>query len=200
MVMHQIFEPWLQDGLPVSSARWLFFSALLPLRSGCWTLFFRFGRTSGSHILDDAYSGLHSTQRFVPAGKRPRLFSIAFGPARLRFGLGHKMSDTQQFNYALSHLVRWLGPCVQLAILIAAIVAARRHKLKGLWLLAGAAAGLAMHDIVNILLSPTTIADNATVMLWWIRFQYVPFFAALAALCGWCVLAFNGVKGKKPDA
>jgi hypothetical protein len=109
------------------------------------------------------------------------------------------VSDAQQFNAALVYIISRFGPLVQLAILVIAIVAARRHRLAGLWLLAAAAAVMTLHSIANLVLS-SLIASNDRVMTFWIALQYVPFFAALVALCGWCVLAFSRARGEKPDA
>jgi hypothetical protein len=110
------------------------------------------------------------------------------------------VSDAQQFNAALVHFISRFGVFVQLAILVIAIVAARRHRLSGLWLLAAAAAVMTLHSIANLVLSPSLIASNDRVMTFWISLQYVPFFAALVALCGWCVLAFSRARGEKPKA
>lgn len=110
------------------------------------------------------------------------------------------MSDTQQLNYTLSYLVPRLGFFVQLGILIVAVIAARRHRLGGLWLLAGAAAGLALRDIANAVLSPSFIANNEKVMVYWISLQYFPFLAAVTALCGWWVLAFSRKRRESPGA
>jgi hypothetical protein len=110
------------------------------------------------------------------------------------------MSDTQHFNAVLTYLVSRLGPFVQIAILAVAIVAARRHRLGGLWLLAAAAAALALRDIANAALSPSFIASNEKVMVYWIALQYVPFFAAVIALFGWCALAFSRKRCQNPGA
>jgi hypothetical protein len=109
------------------------------------------------------------------------------------------MSDTQQFNAALVHFISRFGLLVQLAILVIAILAARRHRLAGLWLLAAATAVLTLHSIANLVLSPSLIANNDRIMTFWISLQYVPFFAALVALCGRCILAFSR-RREKPNA
>ena len=66
--------------------------------------------------------------------------------------------------------------------------------------MAAAAAVLALRDIANIVLSPSFIAHNETVMVYWVALQYVPFFAAVIALCGWCVLAFSRKRRDKTGA
>ena len=110
------------------------------------------------------------------------------------------MSDTQRLNYTLSLLLPRLAFFVQLAILIIAVIGARRQKLGGLWLLAAAAAALAVREMVNVVLSPSLIAHNEKVMVYWSALQYVPFLAGVIALCGWCVLAFSRRKGETPNA
>jgi hypothetical protein len=81
---------------------------------------------------------------------------------------------------------------MQLGIVVFAVVAARRHKLKGMWILAvGAVVGL-LQAVVNFLISsPFNLVDHETVMkyrLVWVA--YLSFAAMFAALLGWCVLAF----------
>jgi hypothetical protein len=88
---------------------------------------------------------------------------------------------------------------IQLAIIVFAVVAARRHKLKGLWILVGAAVLTAFHVVANIVISsPFQIVDHQNAMRYYGVLGYVYYAIMFIALCGWCVLAFTHRKG--PDA
>ncbi len=110
------------------------------------------------------------------------------------------MNETQQLNYTMNFLALRLGFVVEVATVIVAVIAARRHKLGGLWFLAAASAALALRETANVPLALSFIAHHEKVMVWWISLQYVPFLAAVVALCGWCVLAFSRGKGERPNA
>jgi hypothetical protein len=85
---------------------------------------------------------------------------------------------------------------MQLGIVAFATMAAWRHKLKGMWILAaGTVVGL-LQAVINFLISsPFNLVDHETVMkyrLVWVA--YLSFAAMIAALVGWCVLAFSRKK------
>ena len=86
---------------------------------------------------------------------------------------------------------------IQAAVLVVAVIAARRYKLTGLWILV-AAVFLAVFDDVMGLMSSSLISsghDNAITNSAWL--QYVPWVTMILVLCGWCVLAFSHKQGAK---
>ena len=101
-------------------------------------------------------------------------------------------------NFAISYL----GPVgfrlvIQAAVLVLAVIAARRYKLTGLWILV-AAIFLGVFQTVMGLVSSSLISsghDNAMIYSAWL--QYIPWVAMILVLCGWCVLAFSHQQGTK---
>jgi hypothetical protein len=78
-------------------------------------------------------------------------------------------------------------------IVVFAIMAAWRHKFKGMWILAtGAVVGL-LQAVVNFLISsPFNLVDHDTAMKYRLAgVAYLSFATMTAALIGWCVLAFT---------
>jgi hypothetical protein len=110
------------------------------------------------------------------------------------------MSDIQSFNYTLLYITTRTGVFVQLAILVIAFIAAWRCKLKGLWLLAAAAALLALRDIIKTVMPLSYLVNSSSLMGWWPALDYIPFFAGVVALIGWCLLSFSHRKDKKTAA
>jgi hypothetical protein len=93
--------------------------------------------------------------------------------------------------------VSW--PAIELSIVVFAIIAAWRHKSKGLWILAAASVLGVICDAVRLFLSSQFLYQhpNAMSYLTWIG---VGFYAAMViALCGWVVLAFTNKRHEKPD-
>jgi divalent metal cation (Fe/Co/Zn/Cd) transporter len=87
---------------------------------------------------------------------------------------------------------------IQAAVLVIAVIAARRYKLNGLWILV-AAVFLAVFQDVMVLVSSSLISagrENAMTYSAWL--QYVPWVTMILVLCGWCVLAFSHKQGAKP--
>jgi hypothetical protein len=87
---------------------------------------------------------------------------------------------------------------IQAAVLVVAVIAARRYKLNGLWILVAAAFLAVFQDVMGLVSSSMISAghDNATGYLAWL--QYVPWVTMILVLCGWCVLAFSHKQGAKP--
>jgi hypothetical protein len=83
----------------------------------------------------------------------------------------------------------WL--IIQAAIVAVAVIAARRYKLTGLWILAAAAFLVVFQDLMGMALSSSFRAgtENGTEFSAWL--QYVPLVTMVLVLCGWCVLAFG---------
>ena len=82
---------------------------------------------------------------------------------------------------------------MQLGITVFAIMAAWRHRLKGIWILAaGTVIGL-FQAVVNFLISsPFNLVDHNTVVKYrLVGVAYLFFPMMIAALIGWCVLAFS---------
>ena len=83
---------------------------------------------------------------------------------------------------------------IEVAILLFAVIAARRYKLKGLWLLVLAALLAVLRDGLTMGSSAWVRGghDNAMVNSAWL--QYVPLVTMVIVLLGWLVLAFSRKK------
>jgi len=93
-------------------------------------------------------------------------------------------------------VVEGLRLLIQIAIVVVAIIAARRHKLPGLWILAGAALATAIHVIANIAISsPFGFVEHDEMMKYFQMLGYLYYSIMFIALCGWCALAFSRRKG-----
>ena len=74
-----------------------------------------------------------------------------------------------------------------------AILAAWRHKLKGMWILSAGIVVGALQAVANLLLSsPLNLVDHDTGMKYRLVWSaYLSFATMIIALVGWCVLAFS---------
>jgi len=97
------------------------------------------------------------------------------------------------------YLIYKFGPVVYFAILVLAIIAARRRRLLGLWVLVLAAFLAALYSIRHILLSPVSNSGSRVVMWCYMALEYVPFIIAFVALCGFLLLALNDRRGEKTN-
>jgi hypothetical protein len=100
----------------------------------------------------------------------------------------------------MAHFIQTLYPVVCLAILVVSIIAARRHRLTGLWILVLAAFLAATHSVLYIAFSSLLHSGHDNIMVYWVGLQFVPLFIAAVALCGFFVLAFSAQRGEKTDA
>ena len=96
----------------------------------------------------------------------------------------------------------FLGPVgfrlvIHAAVLVLAVIAARRYKLTGLWILAAAIFLGVFQDVMGLVSSSLIGSgqDNAMTYAAWL--QYIPWVTLLLVLCGWCVLAFSHKQGAK---
>jgi hypothetical protein len=89
-----------------------------------------------------------------------------------------------------------LALLIQLGIVVFAIMAAWRHKLKGMWILtAGTVVGLLQAVAFFLISSPFNLVDHdATTRYMHYGSGYLSFAIMIAALVGWCVLAFTRKK------
>jgi hypothetical protein len=87
---------------------------------------------------------------------------------------------------------------VQAAVLLVAVIAARRYKLNGLWILVAAALLAVFQDIMGLVSYSLISAGHANPMVFSAWLQFVPFVTLVLVLCGWCVLAFSHKEGAKP--
>jgi len=89
---------------------------------------------------------------------------------------------------------------IQAAVLVVAVIAARRYKLTGLWILVAAAFLAVFQDVMGLVSSSLISAghDNAITYSTWL--QYVPWLTMILVLCGWCILAFSHKQGTKSAA
>ena len=89
---------------------------------------------------------------------------------------------------------------VQVATLVVAVIAARRHAIRGLWILVLAlllTVALSITDLVFFLMIQ---AGHDAGMSYLEALGHVPLIIMVITLCGWCILAFCRKKGDKPDA
>lgn len=89
---------------------------------------------------------------------------------------------------------------IQAAVLVVAVIAARRYKLNGLWILVAAVFLAVFQDVMGLVSSSLISAGHENAMTYSAWFQYVPWVTMILVLCGWCVLAFSRKQWTKPDA
>src|SRR5579862_2121837 len=89
---------------------------------------------------------------------------------------------------------------IQAAILVVAVIAARRYNLKGLWILVVAAFLAVFRDLMDMMFSSLLRAGHDNAMAYSAWLQYIPFVTMLLVLCGWSVLAFSHNQGTKSAA
>jgi hypothetical protein len=97
----------------------------------------------------------------------------------------------------------YLGPVafrlvIQLAVLVLAVIAARRYKLTGLWILAAAVFLAVFQDVMGLVSSSLISSGHDNAMGYSAWLQYVPWVSMILVLCGWSVLAFSHKQGAKP--
>lgn len=97
----------------------------------------------------------------------------------------------------------FLGPAgfrlvIQAAVLVIAVIAARRYKMNGLWILVAAVFLAVFQDVMNMVFSSLVRSGNDAAMNYSAWLQYVPWLTLILVLCGWCVLAFSHKQGVKP--
>ena len=87
---------------------------------------------------------------------------------------------------------------IQAAVLVVAVIAARRYQLNGLWILVAAVFLAVFHDVMELVFSSLVNAGHDQVMTYSAWLQYIPWVTLTLVLCGWCVLAFSHKQGGKP--
>ena len=87
---------------------------------------------------------------------------------------------------------------IQAAVLVVAVIAARRYKLPGLWILVAAVFLAVFQDVMGLVSSSLISAGHENAMTYSAWLQYVPWLTMILVLCGWCVLAFSHKQGAKP--
>ena len=87
---------------------------------------------------------------------------------------------------------------IQAAVLVIAVVAARRYKLKGLWILAAAVFLAVFQEVMALVSFSLTSAGHESAMTFSAWLQYIPWVTLILALFGWCVLAFATKQRAKP--
>lgn len=89
-----------------------------------------------------------------------------------------------------------LALLIHLGIVVSAIVAAWRLKLKGIWILAAAAiVGLVQTVIIFLITSQLNLVSYNTAMKFrQVGIGYLSYATMITAFIGWCVLAFNRKK------
>jgi len=86
---------------------------------------------------------------------------------------------------------------IQAVVLLVAVIAARRYKLTGLWILVAAVFLAVFQDVMGLMSSSLISAGHDDAMTYSAWLQYVPWVAMILVLCGWCVLAFGHKQGAK---
>ena len=89
---------------------------------------------------------------------------------------------------------------VQVVTLIVAVIAARRHAIKGLWILVLSLLLAVLLNITDLVLFLMIRAGHNAGMSYLDALGHAPLVIMIVALCGWCFLAFCRRKGGKPDA
>jgi hypothetical protein len=96
----------------------------------------------------------------------------------------------------------YLGPvgfrlAIQAAVLVVAVIAARRYKLTGLWILVAAVFLAVFQDVMGLVASSLINAGHDSAITYSAWLQYIPWVTMILVLCGWCVLAFSHKQGAK---
>ncbi|HEX5398206.1 MAG TPA: hypothetical protein VFY06_04085 [Verrucomicrobiae bacterium] len=86
---------------------------------------------------------------------------------------------------------------IQAAVLVLAVIAARRYKLNGLWILVVAAFLAVLQDVMGLVCSSLISAGHDNTMGYSAWLEYVPWVTMILVLCGWSVLAFSHKQGAK---
>jgi hypothetical protein len=94
--------------------------------------------------------------------------------------------------------VSW--PVIELSIVVFAIIAARRYKLKGLWILAAASVLGVVSDIMRLVISVDFLSRHGYSLNYLALIGFGYYMAMVMAVCGWGVLAFGRRKADKPAA
>jgi hypothetical protein len=89
---------------------------------------------------------------------------------------------------------------IQAAVLVVAVIAARRYELKGLWILVAAVFLTVLRDVLDLVFSSLSRGGNENAMTYSSWLQYFPFVTMVLVFCGWCVLAFSRKPGVKTNA
>jgi divalent metal cation (Fe/Co/Zn/Cd) transporter len=87
---------------------------------------------------------------------------------------------------------------IQAAVLVIAVIAARRYKLNGLWILVAAVFLAVFQDVMGLVSSSLISDGHESAMTYSAWLQYVPWVTMILVFCGWCVLAFSRKQGAKP--
>ena len=104
------------------------------------------------------------------------------------------MSESNAMFYLMT---AGLQPAIQLAILAFGIIAARRHKLPGLWVLVGAMMLTMLLTIANIVIH---IIQPDRMRGYFELLGCFSYAIMIISLCGWGLLAFSRRKGSRSDA
>ena len=84
---------------------------------------------------------------------------------------------------------------IQTAVLVVAVIAARRYKLNGLWILVAAVFLAVFQDVMGLVSLSLIRAGHENAMIGSAWILYVPWVTMILVLCGWCVLAFGRRSG-----
>jgi len=87
---------------------------------------------------------------------------------------------------------------LEATVLVVAVIAARRYKLSGLWILVAAVFLAVFQDVMGLMSSSWIGAGRENAMTYSAWLQYIPWLTMILVLCGWCVLAFSRKQGAKP--
>jgi hypothetical protein len=88
---------------------------------------------------------------------------------------------------------------IQSVVLVLAVIAARRYKLTGLWILVAAVFLAVLQDVMGLVSSSLINDGHENVMAYSAWLQYVPWMIMILVLCGWGVLAFSHKQGARPS-
>jgi hypothetical protein len=91
-------------------------------------------------------------------------------------------------------IISILNIVIQAAALVIAIIAVRRHAIKGLWILVLA---LLLSVALSIVELALVLMDVG--MIFYKSLIFAPLIIAVITLCGWFVLAFCHKKVDRPD-
>ena len=91
-------------------------------------------------------------------------------------------------------------PVIELGIVVFAVTAARRYKLKGLWMLAVASVLGVVSDVLRIVISVDFLSRHGYSLNYLALIGFSYYVAMVMAVCGWGVLAFSQKRAEEPAA
>ena len=99
------------------------------------------------------------------------------------------MGEAKLSSFLIFAVIRLI---IYFGIVVFALLAARRHKLTGLWILAGASIIGFIQNVINVMLSSPF--RHESIIKYADLLACLSYITMVAVLIGWCALAFSTKK------